>query len=594
MEESRIRIVGAPREFLDRPEFGPRLPEAGGTVWAPLHPSFAPRILLAPDEGFGAESAGAAARAGASAEGEAAGDGDRHAAAIAVAERPVSPIAGSPLVEPPRGRALAELFRSVFDRHRIEPSARALENLNLIEEGSARLVLTGQQPGFLTGPLYTVYKAASAAAAAAHLGEVTGIRHVPVFWIASEDHDLDEARGAGLPGPGDSTVQFSVPYPSERRPLGSIPFDRAAAAVLDAALRHLEGHVRSAEARTLGELYRGRDFTGGFAAVVAALFAPYGLLLIEPDVLRPLAAPIFRRAVEDAAGLLGRIAEGIAEVERRNLKAQVPARFPLFLIEGGRRHHLEPSGEGRFVLEGVGRSLGVPDLLRALDSHPETFSAGVLLRPAVQNAILPNAAYVGGPAELAYFAQLGPLFDWLGLPAPGIGLRLGATLIEVKAARALRHLGLWPLRKGAGERWRAARKPEDLIPSSGTGAESEFRAHAAETRTRLERALAALPISEEMRRGLLTSAGKVAVEIERLGARAERAARQAAEEDIAAARRVLSTFFPEGTLQERKWNVLHFIARHGRGWIDDLVRAVEKDPFLPGHRWVFFDASQEG
>ena len=318
-----IQVVGAPRGFLERPEFGPRIPGPGGRpVWLPLDPAFAPRILLAPGEGTrdrtGEEDGAAGRMDGSRAEATAGGEGrDRTAAATAVAERAGVALPGTPLVEPIPGRALAGLFRDVLARHRIEPGRRAKENLELLEAGAARRVITGQQPGFLGGPLYTAYKAATAAGAASHLESVTGIRHVPVFWVASEDHDLDEARTAALPGPGGSTAEFRFPGPSDRRPLSAIPVEGDGLEVLDAAIGGLEGHLSSDAARALADLYRGRTFAGGFTALIARLFEGSGLLPIEPDVLRPFARPIFRKAIVEAGALRERIEAGIGRASCR-------------------------------------------------------------------------------------------------------------------------------------------------------------------------------------------------------------------------------------------------------------------------------------
>src|SRR5688572_13859923 len=211
-----IQVVDAPEGFLRRPEFQPCL--AGG-VWLPQDPFFA-----RPPEG----SAGP----------------------------PGSPWAPSPAVR-------AALFRSVAERWRLPLSTRSRENLARLEDPSATLVITGHQPAFLTGPLYSIYKAISAIAAARRLEEATGRPHLPVFWVASEDHDLDEARAASFPGPGGSSVEFALPHAADRRPLSAYPVDRQAEEVIEAAVNHLSGRRWSGPAGEIPRLYRGRDLAGG-------------------------------------------------------------------------------------------------------------------------------------------------------------------------------------------------------------------------------------------------------------------------------------------------------------------------------------------
>ncbi len=556
-EEVRALSVScAPPGFLRRAEFQPRVPVGGRDsprTWLPRDPFFLPRLSMPPSP---------------------------------------EAVPSSP------GAGLAGMFRAVGKKYNLPAGDRAREHLSLLERGEARLVITGHQPGFLTGPLYTIYKAVTTVAAAAHLESLTGARHIPVFWVASEDHDLDEARAVRFPLPDGKTAEYSLPHPADRRPLSAYPVDSAAEQVVASALESLQGRRFAGEARALAELYRGRDLAGGFAAMMASLFSSRGILIIEPETLRPLAAPIFRKCLVEPEELLARIEEGIREVKERGIQAQVSARFPLFLLSQGKRHHLQPeardssSGEGRFLLEGTGRSFRTGELLEILQAEPERFSSGVLLRPLVQNAILPNVMYIGGPAEIAYFAQLRPLFEWFGLPPPGIGLRMSATLIEGKVERTMRRLELWPPSAPGIRRWERARREEDLLPPLPDGPEPLLRALAAEIREKMRRALEDPRIPAADRRRLETSGDKIAGEIEKLGARATRVTRQSESENLQAAGRALRNVFPDGGLQERRWNILYYIAKYGREWIDELIQEIEQDPFHVEHRWVFFSAPE--
>jgi bacillithiol synthase len=549
--QQQLLVTCAPAGFIDRPEFAPRVPVSPGgkKVWLPRHPEFQPRLAPEP--------------------------------------------------EPATGTARPALFQKALERFGIAPGPRARENLAALDDPRTRLVITGQQPAFLTGPLYTVFKAISAVAAAAHLESITGRHHVPVFWVAGEDHDLDEARSARLPGPHGATLEFSLPMPADRRPLSAYPVDRAVEEVIRAVLASLDGRRHLDQARALAELYRGRTLEGGFAAIIASLFEEWGLLPIEPEGLRATAAPIIRRALEEPEELLRRIEAGIRTVEGLGMEAQVSDRFPLFLIEDAKRHHLafegrDAAGDGRFLLEGVGRKLGARELLRLLDAEPGRFSTGVLLRPVVQNAVLPNAAYLGGPAEIAYFKQLLPVFEWFGLPAPGIALRLSATLIEGKVSRAMRRLGLWPASAEGARRWAGALRPEDLLEVPADGPRSPLLALAHRARGELQAALADPRLPEAEAQRLQGAAEKIVSDIEKLGSRASRAVQRSGGEDLLAAQRAHGNFFPDGVLQERRWNILYYVAKYGTGWIERLVTEVSRDPFLVDHRWVFFPGEAKG
>ncbi len=555
VEARTIEIIDAPGGFLGRPEFQPRVPtQGGGSVWVPEDPFFAQSI--APPATAGAD--------------------------------------------PGPREGLSVLFRAVRERWSLPYGERALANLEALDRPGTRLAITGQQPGFLTGPVFTVFKAVSAIAAAEFLARKTGVAHVPVFWVAGEDHDLDEARAARFPGavagqmsPGQmGTVEFALPHAADRRPLSSYAADGPFEEVLDRAFAHLSGRRHGEQVRSLGNLYRGRGLAGGFAAILAQLFEPHGLLIIEPEALRARAAPLIRRAIEEPERLIEKLREGIAAVEARGIRAQVPDRFPLFLIEDGRRHHLAPEvGRGRFRLEGSGKMFAAREMIDLLERHPERFSTGVAMRPVVQDALLPTAVYIGGPAEVAYFAQLRPLFAWYGLPSPRIALRLSATLVEGKTARLLNRLDLV---QTAAERWLRARTAADLLDEPAGSPEEPLKAVAFYARERLAAALGDPRIGETARKKLASAAKRVAEDIEGLAVRAGRAVKLSQEEESAAAGRIFGSFFPDGALQERRWNIFHYLAKYGSGWLSELVEAVARDPFRVAHRWVFFNESGEG
>jgi uncharacterized protein YllA (UPF0747 family) len=227
------------------------------------------------------------------------------------------------------------------------------------------------------------------------------------------------------------------------------------------------------------------------------------------------------------------------------------------------------------------------EILRILEHEPWRFSTGALLRAVAQQALLPVTLAVVGPAEMAYSAQLGPLFDLFGLPATPLALRLSATLIEARAARALERLGIDPVGPGLDLLARAA-EPRDLVRGGAAERlEARVRAAARSVEAALADAFAeaALPATRE--RKLRSSAGKVVGDLERLAVRARRAAAERSEEELAAARLVWNHLFPGRVLQERRWNVLPFLANHGSEWIAALVAEAERDPFTPRHCWVY-------
>lgn len=531
----RLTVAALPGSWFGRPQYRPRLrtPQADG--WFLLSPSFAPARRV-PD---------------------------------------------APPAEPECGRAaLREAFeetRTSWDLPRTPTGEQALASI--AEEGTA-VVVTGQQPGFLGGPLLTLYKALTAVAAARHYRALTGRKCVPVFWVASEDHDLDEVRTAYLPGPPPGEVPFRYPHDADRRPLSLYPIDAAARGVIQAAQEHLGNRRFGDEARALLDLYGSRGLAGGFAAILVSLLGPTGLLVIDPEKLRPLAPRVFRRAIERPEDVLACVERGRRDVRSRGLEPIVSGRFPLFLLEDGKRHHLSLTTTG-LEIDGGGPPLSRDRLLRTLEETPRAFSTGALLRPLLAQATLPCVLTVGGPAEVGYFAQLGPLVDYFEVPKPEIGLRLNATIVDGKFARLA---GSIP-----PERLAAARSPEELLAKEDLPVTVKaLKQLAPAVESGLLDAVKVVAEAPEAKR-LKSRASGISGDILRFADRIEKVLVERRGAELDAARKLWDFVFPEGELQERRWGFIHFIAKHGTDWLEDVLEALEPDPLAVTHRWIVFE-----
>jgi uncharacterized protein YllA (UPF0747 family) len=165
------------------------------------------------------------------------------------------------------------------------------------------------------------------------------------------------------------------------------------------------------------------------------------MLFLDPVNVRPMASALIRRVIEEPERILALVEEGRREVEAKGMKPLVKGRLPLFLLRQGRRDHLSPAAGGLEV-DGGGPIIARSELLETLERDPRAFSAGALLRPVVQEGCLPCLITVGGPAEVGYFAQIGPLAAHFGLERPTIALRFNGTLVEGKMARTANGLSL--------------------------------------------------------------------------------------------------------------------------------------------------------
>lgn len=341
---------------------------------------------------------------------------------------------------------------------RLAPSSARERNLELLGRPGTVAVVTGQQVGLFLGPLYTVYKAASAIVAAKALTEETGRPCVPLFWLQTEDHDLPEIDHCVVPRPAAESLRVALSLPdaaTSRVPVAHRRLGESVTAALDEVREALGGQLHGAEFLELLErAYRPEaTLPEAFATVLSAVFAEEGLIFLDPRDARlaPLAAPIHRRAIEDAAALSTALADRSAALTVAGFSEQVHIRpgapLSFFSPDGteGARYRLAPGeAPGTWTVSGHPESATVTtaELLGWLEREPRRFTTSALLRPLLQDTLLPTAAYVGGPGEVAYFAQLAPLYEHTGLPMPLIVPRARFRVIEERTRGLLEKLGL--------------------------------------------------------------------------------------------------------------------------------------------------------
>jgi bacillithiol biosynthesis cysteine-adding enzyme BshC len=337
---------------------------------------------------------------------------------------------------------------------RLLPSAAREAHLRALAAGDTAAVVTGQQVGLFLGPLYTFYKAASAIAMARALEAESGVRCVPLFWLQTEDHDFAEIASCQVAG-GDGapvTLALADERPEEARV--SVAHRRLGpevGALVDALAAALAGAPAADEVAALVRAHyvAGRALADAFAGLIAALFADEGLLVFDPRDARVAraVAPLYARALDRAAPIEAALRGRGAALAAAGLDEQIPVREGCALLffhargAAGPRFRLRREGT-RWGLAGADDALDDADVRRSLEAEPLRFSTSALLRPLVQDALLPAAAYVGGPAEVSYFAQLGPVYDELELPQPLVAPRARFRVVDAPTRRRLAQLGL--------------------------------------------------------------------------------------------------------------------------------------------------------
>jgi bacillithiol synthase len=318
------------------------------------------------------------------------------------------------------------------------------ESLERLANGAVAIV-TGQQVGLFSNPAYSFYKALTTLRWAENLTK-RGIDAVPVFWLATEDHDLAEVNQSYWLTK-DATKRFVIRSAEQfaGRQVGKIQFGDEIAAVVDEAVKDLSGPYVGEVERALRESYSATDsFGSGFGKLFARLLAGRGMILLDPldRSLHRIAAPVFQKAIEEAASLRDGLIERNKALDKAGFHAQVKVTAEQTLLFMNVEERREPvrMRAGKFIAGG--KSFSADELLGAVEKSPENFSPNVLLRAIVQDTLLPTAAYVGGPAEVAYMAQVEVVYRKMGKPMPAILPRAGFTLIQPHVARLLKKYGL--------------------------------------------------------------------------------------------------------------------------------------------------------
>lgn len=335
---------------------------------------------------------------------------------------------------------------------RLGAASPSLENLTRLRDEQTCVVIGGQQAGLLTGPTYTIHKIFSLLKLAQELSEKTPYSFVPIFWTASEDHDLAEVDHIDIFRPEETEVQrLTYPFPEQYRgrPVGRIPLHDEWKDFLQEFRNALTASGFTTELlKILTETAEGAEnFAEWFNRILIKLFSPYGLIIVDAldKELKRLAIPIFEQAIAEPLAVSRYVNAAGERLEARGLKPQIhktSASCPFFLLEGEQR---EPVSFIQGTYRTINHSYTKADLLAILHSEPERFSANATLRPVVADFLFPDGAFTGGPGEISYFAQLPEVYRHFQVPMPIIFPRLGCTYVLPKPAKILAKYHLHPL-----------------------------------------------------------------------------------------------------------------------------------------------------
>ena len=443
------------------------------------------------------------------------------------------------------------------------------KNIQRLETGAAAVV-SGQQVGLFGGPAYAFYKALSAIRVAEELTEA-GTPAVPVFWMATEDHDLDEVRHVTWFKAG-ALSRFELPaHDSNHVPVGHVKLGAEVEALTRAAVEQLAGPDAAGIANTLGESYGPEETYGtAFGKLFARLFAEHGLILLDPldPRLHRIGAPVYKRALEDREILNGMLLERGKELEAFGVEPQVRVTTSSTLLFHMTADRREPVVAGDGVFQSGGQSWSQADAVGLAEIEPESFSPNALLRPVVQDYLLPTACFLGGPAEISYLAQSEVAYRHLLGRMPVILPRADFTILDAKADKVLEHYGLclenvWAGRQELRRKIESIALPVDLA-SDFDRKKEEIELTLAKLGTDIQKLDASLAGAVEK------TQSKMSFQLDSLRRKVARALDEKAGLITAKVEFLENLLHPNKMLQSRELSLLPFLAQWGAAGMKEL------------------------
>ena len=471
--------------------------------------------------------------------------------------------------EPLRNTVIAQ----ITDTHtRLEGLTTAVNNnLELFRSPKCVAVVTGQQVGILGGPLYTIYKALhTILLCKQYTLQFPEYSFVPVFWQETEDHDFEEVRSTTLISSDFELkhISYEPTIAPDRLQVGSLRLETEALQSFFESITSILPHTDFTDEvfALFKRCYQGGvTFADAQASLLCALFAEDGLLVLNPNtrLIKSFALNIFEKEITTAPSLSSEIANQ-SESIKTNYHTQIDANgVNLFLIENGKRIKIQLRDEQFFLNDTI---TSKESLLEIVREQPERLSMNVVMRPLVQDTILPTIAYVAGPGEIAYFAQLSAAYRWANMQMPVIIPRISLTLAEDRFEKlAQKHntsLEALIEYNGGLVRELLLTKQEEIISDSFVNANDQLEKTIEQLRNIVEQTDGSLAAS------LTTLKGKSLTQLKDFSAKvlsAERKKNQASKQQF---EKALNVLLPDGKLQEREINLFYFLNKYGQSfWI---------------------------
>jgi bacillithiol synthase len=479
---------------------------------------------------------------------------------------------------------LSDILKSQYSNNTI--SKHTQHNLENLKSNKTIVVATGQQLGIMGGPLYTFYKIITAIKLCNYLKENhSDYNFVPVFWLEGDDHDYEEVRSFNVLNNENQLIKLEyedgLPAETNRGSVGKQKFNQN----IETVLNKLTECLRETEFKPIildfiKSIYKpDRTFLESFRDLMIRLFDEFGLIIfnpLDPSVKRML-VPVFSKQITEFADHAGTLVERSAELEEI-YHAQVKVKpINLFLTDNNERLLIEPTESGEFRLKGKRKKFSKEEMLLLLESSPDKFSPNVLLRPICQDFLFPTGFYVGGPAEISYFAQISPLYKIYGIEEPFLYPRSSATIVEkgvktILEKNLLSYIDIF--------------LDENELVNKIVSESSDINLDNIFAKTSEELNLLFEPINEmliliDKTLSDLTAKSKIRIEetLNYLKTKATDAETRKYDSTIRQLTKVRNVLYPNGNLQERELNFIYFMNKYGMGFTEWIFNELSINKF---------------
>jgi bacillithiol biosynthesis cysteine-adding enzyme BshC len=444
-------------------------------------------------------------------------------------------------------------------------------------------VVTGQQVGIFGGPLFTLYKALTCLKLAESLRARSGREVVPVFWLAADDDDMAEVNRLTVTNRENELIPFTCVFDTdERRPVAQVHLTDNIATCHHAFSEAIpETEFKNEILLALRQAYfAGESLSGAFARWLLNVLGKYGLVMLNPvdAEIKRLAIPLFEREISGNSPSTAAALQTTAKLAAGDYEPQVvlrSSRLNLFYVQR-HRHTLEWRDDHFASTDGALR-FSRAELLQLLYHHPEYFSPNVMLRPVLQDFLLPTVAYIAGPAEVAYFAQLRGVYDTFKVPMPAVFPRQSMTLVEKKISHVLAKYGMqitdfWLTKGNAAEELSSRivkREAADELFTPVATVRNELSQRLAELKTR------AITVDPTLAGFIEKEQGKIFHQLEGIEKKLLQAVKRQSEVLTQQITKAAHALYPHQHLQERELSFVPFLCKYGRGLIQKLYEQID-------------------